>query len=347
MSQSGPATPEYSAPEQITGWAVDGRADQYALACVAFALLAGAPPFVHEDPRAVLSWHASGPAPLLSSRRPGLPPSADQVLARALAKGPQDRYGGCQEFAAALRQALGLAPYGQAAVARAQPPLPAQACPPPQVLVPPPVPAGAAAVTGPSPSSRRSRHHLLAIAAVAGALLITAAIAVPVLVLSGGRKHAPSGSGKPAAAVIHASLAATLTNPEGSNGVNAVAFSPDGTMLAAGDVDDSTYVWDVATGRLAATLSDPGNIGNGAGVGALAFSPDGKMLAAGDGDDNTYLWDLATGRRVATLPDRNGGSQSYVTSVAFSPDGKTLAIAVGVGLAEYTGRDSTYLWRIR
>jgi serine/threonine protein kinase len=62
-------TPGYSAPEQIQGWAVDGRTDQYALACVAYQLLAGAAPFERDQGMAVLLAHLSQPPPLLSSRR--------------------------------------------------------------------------------------------------------------------------------------------------------------------------------------------------------------------------------------------------------------------------------------
>jgi serine/threonine protein kinase len=104
-------TPGYSAPEQIQGWAVDGRTDQYALACVAYQLLAGAPPFERDQGMAVLLAHLSQPPPLLSSRRPGLPRAADEVLARGLAKTPEKRYESCREFADALRDALGLEPY--------------------------------------------------------------------------------------------------------------------------------------------------------------------------------------------------------------------------------------------
>jgi serine/threonine protein kinase len=104
-------TPDYSAPEQIQGWAVDGRTDQYALACVAYQLLTGARPFERDQGMAVLLAHLSQPPPSLSSRRPGLPGAADQVLAKGLAKAPEKRYGSCGEFADALREALGLAPY--------------------------------------------------------------------------------------------------------------------------------------------------------------------------------------------------------------------------------------------
>jgi serine/threonine protein kinase len=103
-------TPDYSAPEQIRGLAVDGRADQYALACVAYELLTGSVPFRRDQGMAVLLAHLSEPPPLLGARRPGLAAAADRVLARALAKDPEQRYSSCTEFADALREALGLAP---------------------------------------------------------------------------------------------------------------------------------------------------------------------------------------------------------------------------------------------
>ena len=100
-------TLDYSAPEQIRGRPADGRTDQYALACAAFELLTGAPPFHHEEATAVMYAHLSEPPPPVTSRRAGLPPAVDQVVARALAKVPADRYASCQEFADALLQALG------------------------------------------------------------------------------------------------------------------------------------------------------------------------------------------------------------------------------------------------
>jgi Protein kinase domain len=101
----------YISPEQLTGKPVDGRADQYSLACSAFELLAGAPPFRRDEPAAVMYAHLSESPPQLTSRRPDLPPAVDGVLSRALAKAPGDRYASCGQFADALRDALGLQPY--------------------------------------------------------------------------------------------------------------------------------------------------------------------------------------------------------------------------------------------
>ena len=104
-------TPNYTAPEQIQGLPVNGRADQYSLACAAFELLTGAPPFQRDHGMGVIWAHLREPPPRPSSCQPGLPTAADQVLATALAKRPQERYARCQDFAEALRAALGLVPY--------------------------------------------------------------------------------------------------------------------------------------------------------------------------------------------------------------------------------------------
>jgi Protein kinase domain len=104
-------TLDYISPEQIGGKPVDGRADQYALACSAFELLAGAPPFRRDEPTAAIYAHLSEPPPQLASRRLGLPRAVDGVLAKALAKAPGDRYGICAQFADALRDAFGFQPY--------------------------------------------------------------------------------------------------------------------------------------------------------------------------------------------------------------------------------------------
>jgi serine/threonine protein kinase len=104
-------TVDYISPEQIEGRPVDGRADEYALACAAFEMLTGAPPFRRDEVMAVMYAQLSEPPPPLTSRRPDLSPAADQVFARALAKAPGDRYATCREFADALRGAFGLAAY--------------------------------------------------------------------------------------------------------------------------------------------------------------------------------------------------------------------------------------------
>ncbi|WP_083880806.1 serine/threonine-protein kinase [Nocardia araoensis] len=100
------ATLAFGAPEQLIGRPLDDRADQYSLACTLFWMLTGAPPYPGANPAAVVNSHLYAPIPVLSRARPGLPPALDPVLARAMAKRPEDRFASCAEFAAAAKHAL-------------------------------------------------------------------------------------------------------------------------------------------------------------------------------------------------------------------------------------------------
>ncbi|MBQ0855288.1 serine/threonine-protein kinase [Streptomyces sp. NPDC057620] len=98
-------TLDYVAPEQISGRPVDGRCDVYSLACVVYETLAGGPPFRRDDDMALLWAHQYDVPPAVSGKRPELAGGVDGVLAKALAKSPDDRYGSCLAFVAALRAA--------------------------------------------------------------------------------------------------------------------------------------------------------------------------------------------------------------------------------------------------
>ena len=94
-------TIDYTAPEQLMGADVDGRADQYSLAATAYHLLTGAPPFRDSNPAVVISRHLNNQPPSLAKTRPDLA-ALDPVLATALAKDPNNRYATCSDFARAL-----------------------------------------------------------------------------------------------------------------------------------------------------------------------------------------------------------------------------------------------------
>ncbi|MGW7049857.1 serine/threonine-protein kinase [Streptomyces avermitilis] len=98
-------TLDYVAPEQICGKPVDGRCDVYGFGCVVYEILAGTPPFCRDDEMALLWAHQHDEPPRLSRRRPDLGPQVDEVMAKALAKSPEDRYDSCLAFVAALRAA--------------------------------------------------------------------------------------------------------------------------------------------------------------------------------------------------------------------------------------------------
>lgn len=93
----------YMSPEQASGdLEIDGRADQYSVACVLFEMLTGEPPFAGKSARAVLSRQLSQPVPDVTALRDSVPGKLDAVLRRALARMPADRYATTDEFATAL-----------------------------------------------------------------------------------------------------------------------------------------------------------------------------------------------------------------------------------------------------
>src|SRR4051812_21059896 len=88
-------TTHYLAPEQVEGGEVDGRADVYALGCLVSHCLPGEVPFRRDSDMAVLYAHLHEDPPKLSERRRGLPEGLDAVVAKALDKDPDRRFGSC------------------------------------------------------------------------------------------------------------------------------------------------------------------------------------------------------------------------------------------------------------
>src|SRR5918995_1263354 len=97
-------TPAYMSPEQATAEpGLDGRCDQYSLACVLYEMLGGDPPFAGTGARATMARHAIEAPQPIGLRRPNVPAAIERALARALAKEPADRLPTMAELAEALR----------------------------------------------------------------------------------------------------------------------------------------------------------------------------------------------------------------------------------------------------
>jgi WD40 repeat protein/serine/threonine protein kinase len=111
-------------------------------------------------------------------------------------------------------------------------------------------------------------------------------------------------------------LVAVLGEGE-SKQILTIAISPDGHTLAAGDVDGTIKLWDLANGKLVSALSGPK-----VRVWHVAFSPDGRVLASCSDDRTIKLWEVASGSVRASLTGQGG-----TVRLAFAPDGKTLVSA--------------------
>ncbi|HET7236633.1 MAG TPA: serine/threonine-protein kinase, partial [Actinomycetota bacterium] len=157
-------TIDYVAPEQISGKDMDGRTDQYALACVLYQCLTGMVPFPREEETAALFAHLQDPPPKVTGHRPDLPTEIDAVIERAMAKQKEQRFESCAAFARAAREALqvrgaptALAPVAATAIASA--PVaperaPSQPPPPPPAAPTPPSPERAPERPATSPNRR-------------------------------------------------------------------------------------------------------------------------------------------------------------------------------------------------
>jgi WD40 repeat protein len=196
------------------------------------------------------------------------------------------------------------------------------------------------------PRPRRRRRIIIAI----GLLVVAGAVAGTVVLLTGpgpqgdssyvavspdGRFIAASSYKTDSVYIWDAAsrrLIATLADPHrASDGIYAIAFSPDGTMIAVAHTDDPVFIWSTATRRVVTTITAA------AGASGLAFSPDGKTLAICNGD--VLLWDLARKRVKAMLTTVPSSADGGAVAAAFSPDGRTLAVSI----SDNTDQNGKYL----
>ena len=347
-------TPAYSAPEQIRGLAVDGRTDQYALACVAYQLLSGELPYERDQGMAVLLAHLSEPPPSLTARRPDLPEAAGRVLARALAKSPENRFGSCGAFADALRMALRLTPYdpdGSAAVPAhretrlVSPPVelrelaePRQSQHPARLTQDSMMPSSHFQATMSSARHLQDDDHLRAAADDQGPA--TGEVSMRDAGLTAGRS-ADSPANTPAARGLHSRGARSArSHPRRRAGLISGAaigilvlaiivvelVSPGSGQPSAAGVARSDHASTPAslhstqvssrTPAPSLAVSRGSTLTDPSSLMSISFSPDGKELFTSNG----YLWDLSSLTHIV-LPSGPW--------VEFSPDGKALAVQNG------------------
>jgi serine/threonine protein kinase len=287
-------TVDYVAPEQIRGEEVDGRADEYSLACVLHHCLTGEPPFVRPSAVAVIYAHLNDEPPLPTALRPDLPAGLDAVLERGLAKYPDARFPSCTALAVTAGSAL----HGRRST----------------IATPRAAPRRTAHRRGP----RRSRRVAIATGAV---LLASAAVAAILFDLSR-RTNDPVDRPSPdgPSAFSAADLVWTrvdggddLGGPGDQGFLRAVA-TPSGIVgigyrqIAEGDVDaavwasDDGVIWDAVTSEALAAAgvqSATGIVGHGGALVVVGFDEAG-------GDRDPAVWisndDGVTWERVLLDP---------------------------------------------
>ncbi len=271
-------TAQYMAPEQIMGDAVDGRADIYALGCILFHCLTGAPPFERENSVAMIYAHLSEPPPSASAARPELPAALDAVIARAMAKAADDRYQTGAALAEAARAAL---EYGAAAPA----PEPARPAAAPEVASEPARPA----------TPTRTRLWLWGAAVLAAALIGV----VAVLAAGGGDDSAGAPTARETPKPGATASVAPVADPDPpapagelavGNRPSDLVIDPDHYSVWVSNLADGT-VTRVDTGA-ANVLEDPLRVGEAPSAVALA---DGYLWVA-NRDSNT-LTRIKTARK--------------------------------------------------
>jgi predicted Ser/Thr protein kinase len=301
-------TMSYAPPEQIQSQDLDGRADQYSLACVAFECLTGRVPFVRDTDVALLYAHIQEAPPPASRFGPDLPAAVDEVIARGMAKSSGDRYASCSALVEALRGAIQGTPLAPAAPAGG-PTTDGGArtahTPPASTVRGPAVTTGAPTVRTPEGPAvppagpERKRRFGVWLFVALGTALVGAVAALLVL----GPLAPPEGGATP-----------TPDDGDGGNGTEAeLVFLRPG---AGSQLD----VWVMAADGTGRRLLHS-DIASGT---TPSWSPNHRHIVLdgeGDGDAEIYFLRAQPGGRLKKLTDNTVAD----AAPAWSPDGSTIA----------------------
>jgi serine/threonine protein kinase len=291
------------APEQRFGQ-MEAASDQYALAVLAYLLLAGRPPFAESEPRTMIMAQEQALLRPLSEIRPDLSRQVDQTLGRAMSLLATDRFPTIDMFAFALQAAL------QASAAGPHSPVP---------TVISEFPAPDLDATRPEPMPQMPFAPVLPPQPTLICELPGHTSAASVLRWASDGYHLASAGGDDAIRVwqMERSIGTPLSALHGHSGpVLALTWSPDNTLLASAGVDAIVRLW-----RPAAGTAEAAWWGHDGSVAALDWSPSGRHIASGGADHTIRLWDHQ-GTAVSIWQAHGRGG---VTALTWSPDGRTLA----------------------
>jgi serine/threonine protein kinase/N-acetylneuraminic acid mutarotase len=269
-------TADYVAPEQIQGGAVDGRTDVYSLGCVLYEMLTGSVAYPKDNDMAKLWAHVQDPPPSPRLKRPELAEAFDDVVSRATAKDPSDRYAKASDLADAVdravaKQSAALGPdAGRATRATGVAPSAGEH----DVFVPgptrssvskardpelPPTPpsgGGDESAAAPAAPSRRGARSRLLLAAVAGAVVVLGVLAA--VLLAGGddgsdEEASPSAAAAPVATKLPSDLAWSPIASPPFRRQYAAATAVDGQLMVIGGIgvresSTTTKIYDPGSG---------------------------------------------------------------------------------------------------
>ena len=326
-AQASIGTIPYMAPEQIQEHPRPAS-DQYALGIVVYEWLSGELPFVGSFTE-IFAKHLMTPPPPLRQKVPTVSGEVEQVVLTALAKEPRQRFGSIQAFATALEEAS-RAMQKSTGAAVEETVLPQPSSPLPPTVFAPPVIHTPTDLNTPAAQTLRPTVAVPPPAQTPPSIIVTPPTvqAVPPKRVSWPRLSRRTVIIGLAAVGVAAAGGGTTwwvlsphplyTYRGHSDGVNSIAWSPDGKRIASGGRDTTVQVWNAADGGNVFTYRGHSNR-----VWTLAWSPDGTRIASGSDDNTVQVWNAADGGNVFTYR----GHSNTPISVAWSPDGKRIASA--------------------
>jgi serine/threonine-protein kinase len=302
-------TLDYMAPEQFSGRPADHRIDIYALGCMLHECLTATKPFPYEGLPAQMRAHLDHPPPRPSQYRSDVPAELDAVVARAMAKDPDQRYQSANELADDARATLTAAGSPVASALLATPPIDQPSATvwqrdvahsdgrdtyvaPAQSAIPPPTPAR------PAPTFFRRRTTLVGAAIV---LVVTLA-GIGMIMKASHTTRAPG-------------VIATVTLPEQPFGV---AVTPDGRHLYVSN-GGALSVVDTDSNTVTTTIPVTQNLSE------VTVAPDGRHAYAASSGGTVSAVDTATNAVVATVKAFKNYTNNY--GVAVTPDNEHVYIS--------------------